>query len=380
MAVGFPLKTTYANGDVYSASDVNDITGTINLLGSSVAYTAGKNKIINGAMTIAQRGTSFTPTTNLTYTLDRWLTQLTAASKFSVAQSTTNAPNSNGYSMLVTSLSAYSVAAGDTFAISQRIEGYNWRQFAFGTSSALTITLSFLVRSSLTGTFSGSLTNSAEDRSYPFTYTISAANTWEQKSVTIAGDTSGSWLYDNAIGAKLFFNLGAGATYSGTAGAWTGSGKYAATGSVSLLGTNAATLQITNVQLEQGSTATAFQTATGSIQGELAACQRYYWRTTGTSAYQNHAVGFATNTTDAYFIIPAPSQMRVVPTSIDYTQQQAHLPGISNTVFTTLAISDCDQKNMTIFAYGATGLTAYRPYFLANNNNAAGYIGLSAEL
>jgi hypothetical protein len=378
MAVGLPLKTTYANGDVYSASDVNDTNGTINA--NATPYAAGKNKIINGAMTISQRGTSFTPTTNLTYTLDRWVAQLTAASKFSVAQSTTNAPNTNGYSMLVTSLSAYSVAAGDTFAISQRVEGFNWRQFAFGTADAKTITLSFLVRSSLTGTFSGSLTNSAEDRSYPFTYTISAANTWEQKSVTIAGDTSGSWLYDNQIGAKLFFNLGAGATYSGTAGAWTGSGKYAATGSVSLLGTNAATLQITNVQIEQGSTATPFQTATGTIQGELAACQRYYWRVTAMEAYSVFNDGYGASSTECYGTVQFPVVMRTSPTAIEYSTI-----GITDMVTTVAATSVVyalvTNATARIGALRSSGgLTAGKPYTILANNSTSAYIGWSAEL
>ena len=360
MAVGFPTKANWAAGDILTAAQMDDLAGTVNTLspvgqanGSTLVansanasglgwnqnFAAGKNVVINGAMTISQRGTTFTPTTNLTYTLDRWLAQLTAASKFSVAQSQTNSPNSNGYSMLVTSLSAYSVAAGDTFAISQRIEGYNWRQFAFGTADAKTITLSFLVRSSLTGTFSGSLTNSAEDRSYPFTYAINAANTWEQKSVTIVGDTSGSWLYDNQVGAKLFFNLGAGATYSGTAGAWTGSGKYAATGSVSLLGTNAATLQISNVQLEAGSVATAFQTATGTFQGELAACQRYLPAVSGLNVFS----GYAYSGTNAIFSIPFPVTARVAPTGITPTGVfRAYAANVSTTatpVFDTGGVS-----------------------------------------
>jgi hypothetical protein len=142
------------------------------------------------------------------------------------------------------------------------------------------------VRSSLTGTFGGSFMNSAFDRSYPFTYTISSANTWEQKSVTIAGDTSGTWLNTNGVGVRVFFSLGCGSTRLGTAGAWTGSSDiFSATGETSVVGTSGATFYITGVQLEAGSVATPFEHR--QYGQELALCQRYYEKSYNT----NVAVG-----------------------------------------------------------------------------------------
>lgn len=239
-------------------------------------FTGGfamRNRIINGDMRIDQRnaGASVTPADGA-YTLDRWNAGLTQASKFSVQRSTV-APVGFTNSLLVTSLSSYSVGAGDLFRVSQYIEGFNAADFAWGTASAATVTLSFLVRSSLTGTFSGSLMNSAANRAYPFTYTISAANTFETKTITIPGDTSGTWLTDSGIGIRVGFSLGAGSTFSGTAGAWASSTLTAATGAVSVVGTNGATFYVTGVDLQKGSTATSFDYRPYGT--ELALCERY---------------------------------------------------------------------------------------------------------
>ena len=176
--------------------------------------------------------------------------------------------------MGVTSLSAYSVSASDFFALNQYVEGYNVADLGFGGASAKTITISFWVNSAVTGTFTGALNNSAYDRSYPFTYTISSANTWEQKSVTIAGDTSGTWLTTNGVGLQCYWNLGTGTTYSKAAGSWGSGNVQNATGSVSVVGTNGATFYITGVQLEVGSSATSFDYRPYGT--ELALCQRYY--------------------------------------------------------------------------------------------------------
>jgi hypothetical protein len=235
-----------------------------------------KSRIINGAMVIDQRnsGASVTPTA-FVYTLDRWYADCTAASKFSVQRNAGSVTPPAGFTnyLGVTSLAATTPGASDFYTIGQVIEGFNTADLAFGSASAATITFSFWVRSSLTGTFGGVLNNSGGSRAYPFTYSISAANTWEQKTVTVAGDTSGTWLTNNGAGIEVKFSLGVGSTYAGTAGAWTGSNKFGATGQVNVVATNGATFYITGVQLEKGSTATSFDYRPYGT--ELALCQRY---------------------------------------------------------------------------------------------------------
>ena len=277
-----------------------------------------KNRIINGAMVIDQRnaGASVTPT-NGQFLVDRLFYGATQSSKVTAQQNAGAVTPPAGFINYqgITSSSAYSVLTGDVFYIGQVIEGLNCADFAWGTASAATVTLSFWVRSSLTGTFGGSLQNNAADRSYPFSYTISAANTWEQKTITIAGDTSGTWLKTNGKGIALNFGLGSGATYSGTAGAWAGSNYITATGATSVVGTNGATFYITGVQLEKGTQATAFDYR--DYGNELRMCQRYCmaWRIDGV-AQQYLAVGQAYNTTTAIFMVPLPVTPRVTPTGI----------------------------------------------------------------
>jgi hypothetical protein len=248
------------------------------LLDTQAQYTGFKNRLINSDMRIDQRnaGASVTPTSGQ-YTLDRWLSQLTQASKFTAQRNAGSVTPPVGFSnyLGVTSSSAYSVLTGDTFLVDQRIEGFNTADLAWGTASAATVTLSFWVRSSLTGTFGGALTNAAGNRSYPFGYTISSTNTWEQKTVTIAGDTSGTWVGStNGIGLIVRFGLGSGSTFTSTAGAWAAGNFVQPTGSVSVVGTNGATFYITGVQLEKGSTATSFDVRPYGT--ELALCQRYF--------------------------------------------------------------------------------------------------------
>ena len=236
-----------------------------------------KNRIINGAMQIDQRnaGASVTPTDGQ-YLVDRWKVRQTTASKFSAQQNAGSVTPPVGFTNYLgaTSLSAYSVGATDAFTLMQYIEGFNVADLGFGTANAKTVTLSFQVYSSLTGTFGGAVLNSPFNRSYPFTYSIPVANTWTTISVTIAGDTTGTWAKDNTTGLIVSFGLGVGSTYSGAAGAWGGSGYYSATGATSVVGTNGATFYITGVQLEKGSTATSFDYRPYGT--ELALCQRYY--------------------------------------------------------------------------------------------------------
>jgi hypothetical protein len=286
-----------------------DVDSPLNGLAYPDASSIGfRNRIINGDMRIDQRnaGASVTPSTLFnTYTLDRWNAEYSVGSKFSVQQTTTS-PAGFANSLKITSTDATSLGSLDYYVLDQFIEGYNIADLAWGTASAKSITLSFQVYSSLTGTFGGSITNSAANRSYPFTYTISSANTWTSISVTIAGDTSGTWLTTTGIGMRVHFGLGVGTTYSGTAGAWAGSYYFSATGATSVVGTNGATFYITGVQLEAGSVATPFERR--PFGTELALCQRYAWRcsqffgsTTSGSNVSNPLVTY-------------PVQMRAAPT------------------------------------------------------------------
>ena len=279
----------------------------------SAANTFGyKNRIINGAMVIDQRnaGASVTAGASETNTLDRWAYYNSQASKMTVQQNAGSVTPPAGFSnyLGVTSSSAYTLLTGDFFVIRQHIEGFNTADLSWGTASAATVTLSFWVRSSLTGTFGGALGNGAFNRSYPFTYTISSANTWEQKTITVAGDTSGTWVgATNGLGMRVIFGLGVGATYSGTSGAWTGSGLFSATGATSVVGTSGATFYITGVQLEKGSASTSFDFRPHGT--ELRLCQRYYYRTTSLP------LGYMINVADLYAgLVKFPVTMRTTPT------------------------------------------------------------------
>ena len=275
------VLSTPASGTMTNVTSVPaaQLTGTVAVAnggtGGASNFTGFKNRIINGAMVIDQRyaGASLTNASATTeYHVDRWNIFGSAASKFSIQQQTSVVPAGFTNAEIVTSLSSYSVTAGQIFEIKQHIEGLNVADLGWGSASALSVTLSFWVRSSLTGTFGGALNNSAGNRSYPFSYTINAANTWEQKTVTITGDTSGTWLTSNGVGVSVRFGLGTGSTYLGTAGAWSGSTFVNATGATSVVGTNGATFYLTGVQLEVGSTATSFEYRPYGT--ELALCQR----------------------------------------------------------------------------------------------------------
>ncbi len=247
------------------------------MMDSVAQYYTFKNRIINGAMVIDQRnaGASITPT-NGQFSVDRWVTYNTQASKYTSQQNAGSVTPPAGFTnyLGVTSSSAYSVLTSDYFGIVQIIEGYNIADLAWGTASASTVTFSFWVRSSLTGTFGGALRNYAGTRAYPFSYTISSANTWEQKIITVVGETTGSWPTNNTAGLVVWLSLGAGATYSGTAGAWTSSNIVQPSGSTSVVGTNGATFYVTGVQLEKGVTATSFDYRPYTT--ELQLCQRYF--------------------------------------------------------------------------------------------------------
>jgi hypothetical protein len=272
-----------------------------------------KNRIINGAMVIDQRNAGASITANDdTFAVDRFKTAASQSSKLTAQQNAGSVTPPVGFSKYLgyTSSSAYSITSSDYFTIQQGIEGFNMADLNWGTANAKTITLSFWVRSSLTGTFGGSLRNASADRSYPFTYTINAANTWEYETITIAGDTSGTWGATNGGGIYLGIGLGVGSTLSGTAGAWAGSNFRSATGATSVVGTNGATFYITGVQLEVGTQATSFEYR--QYGTELALCQRYCWKYGGVATqYLNGPGLYSDGNTIIFGSIPNPVPMRI---------------------------------------------------------------------
>jgi hypothetical protein len=301
------------------------------LLDTQAQYTGFKSRIINGAMVIDQRNAGASITFNDgVFPVDRWTTVATQSSKGTIQQNAGAVTPPAGFTNYLgfTSSSAYSVLTGDAFAIQQRIEGLNVSDLAWGSANAQTVNVSFWVYSSLTGTFGGVVSNSAQNRSYPFTYTITAANTWELETVTIPGDTSGTWLTTNGIGARINLGLGAGATYSGTAGAWSGSTLFSATGAVSVVGTNGATFYVTGAQFEKGSTATSFDYRPYGT--ELALCQRYYQQVGGNTGDLN-SITLRSYTTSGSYVgnqYQFPVQMRTPPTM---------------TISGTFAVTNCGQ-------------------------------------
>jgi len=271
------LKVTTLQDGASATANLTFDTSANTTAGGTVAMASSfkRNRIINGNMLIDQRyGGAATGTSINGYTVDRWFVAQSVAGKLDAQQSAAVYPVGFTKSLSVTSQSAYTVGAADVFAIQQPIEGMNVADLAWGTANAKTVTMSFQVYSSLTGTFSGSVRNSATDRYYIFTYTIASANTWTPVSITIAGDTTGTWLTTNGVGIYLTFGLGIGSTYSATAGAWGTGNKFSATGSTSVVGTSGATFYLTGVQLEVGTKATPYEMQIYSDQ--LAQCQRYY--------------------------------------------------------------------------------------------------------
>ena len=356
---------------------------------NSASSMGFKNRLINSAMVIDQRnaGASVTNVSGAIYTVDRFYALGSQASKFTAQQNAGNLTGSNlptGFINYLgaTSSSAYSLLAGDYFTLGQAIEGLNVADLEWGTARAATITLSFWVRSSLTGTFGGNLRNNAGDRNYPFTYTISSANTWEQKSIIVAGDTSGTWLKTNAIGINVGFGLGVGSTFSGTAGAWSGNNYLGATGATSVVGTNNATFYITGVQLEKGSTATSFDYRPYGT--ELALCQRYAFKRLADGSVNNYApfgIGRYYTTTAVQLYVPFPVTMRTSPSSITvggtiFVNDSGF--GGADLTSPVLNESSCDGATIT----GGTtsvGVAGNATTFYASNTSVASIL-FSAEL
>ena len=350
------------------------------LLSTDAQYTGFKNRLINGDMQIDQRNNGAAVTAPAGYFLDRWRTTNTNPTRWNVQQNAGSVTPPVGFVNYLgaTSAGSYSVVSGDTFNFTQRIEGLNTSDLSFGTANASTVTVSFWVRSSLTGTFAGSLQNSAQNRSYVFTFVINAANTWEYKTITIAGDTTGTWLTTNGIGLQLNFNLGNGSTFATTAGAWQSGEFYGVSGGVNLVGTSGATFYITGVQLEKGSVATSFDVL--DYGTELAMCQRYCVVYGGSGIYETYGYGNAVSTGTVQTLMALPVSMRTTP-SISVSGSIQISDGANGFVIFVLSVGTVQSNSQQIVLNAtSSGLTQFRTYRLENNNNTTSRIFFLAEL
>jgi hypothetical protein len=360
-------------------------SGSVNFNTDIVPTSSFKrNRIINGNMVIDQRnaGAAITANTGAYFTVDRWALSGTQASKFTAQQNAGSVTTPVGFPnyLGMTVASAVTVGSSDIFSLYQPIEGYNFADLGFGTYNAKTVTLSFVVYSSLTGTFGGVLKNYAGTRTYAFTYSISSANTWTTVSVTIPGDTSGTWVGSSSAGvAFVQFGLGVGSTYSGTAGSWASANYSSATGAVSVVGTAGATWYVTGVQLEVGAKATPYEYQTYSEQ--LAQCQRYYVQWTGNSSATGYA--FISNAvvqgSGLFFtVISLPVSMRSTPS----ISTNGTITGSPNAGTLSTITNIYTQQGSTLGVYGTISVTGTQGYaFVFYTYNAStSYFALSSEI
>ena len=362
-------------------------TGSVENYMSSQGTSFGiRNKIINGAMMIDQRnaGANLTPTLSNQFSCDRWKTSISPGGVFSMQQdSSANTVAGFTSSLKMTSLTATTLSATQFELFGQPIEGYAIADLAWGTANAKAVTLSFWVRSSLTGTFGGALLNDDQNYNYAFSYTIVAANTWEYKTITIAGPTGGTWKTDNNTGIKLFWALGCGSTYSVTPGSWGTATALSATGAVNLTGTAGATFYITGVQLEKGSQATPFEYR--QYTTELQLCQRYLVSYKADSSYAKFALGMTTTTAQGTCIQHFPVSMRTVPSlTVSSTASQYGIYYVAGGDGTCSSVPTLNPNSSTLVGtsawYLGSGLTTGQAILMQSNNNTSAYVNWSAEL
>lgn len=290
------------------------ITGDLTIASLNSGQIAGfRNKVINGAMEVDQRalGSAVANTTASTYLCDRFFSIGSVAGKFTAGRSTGTVPPNFIAKLGAVSSSAYTVAATDKFLLGHIVEGSNMIDFAWGSAQAKTVTLSFYAYSSLTGTFAGSIRDSVASISYPFTYTIPTANTWQYVSITVPGPSTGTWTTNNTASAYISWDLGTGSTFQGTAGTWNTGSFTSVAGANSIVSTLSATFNITGVQIEIGSQATPFEHRLSTA--ELALCQRYFYAQPPTNPIYSGYAGAAS--IGKYVSAMVPVTMRTTPTA-----------------------------------------------------------------
>lgn len=343
--------------------------GTVNaqglfVNGVSVSALGGSvNRIINGEMLIDQRnsGGSIAVGGSNTNLVDRFAGLRSGGSATLTAQQVDSpsptAAMTHKKSLKFTVGTGAAPGSGDASYFLQRIEGLNVADLQWGTAQAKSVTLSFWVYASVTGTYAVSLINSASNRSYISTYTINAANTWEQKTITVPGDTSGTWLADNGIGIAVVWGLGSGSSFQSTSGSWLASGAHDTSGTTKIISTAAATFHITGVQLEAGSTATSF--ARRPIGQEQSLCERYY--EVGTQPYYWFSALQSSGGTAGYGSVQFRTRKRAAP-SMGVSGWQ-YLSAGTPTSYTPSGIS----QNVDRFTFQCTSATNYSGEFGAGS-------------
>ena len=317
---------------VSTLSSMKRTSGSTSGFQTSSSPPGFRNLIINGDMAVAQRGASFAAIADGAFSLDRWKWgNVTSTGVATVTQDTdvptiVEAGADFKYSLKIDVTTAdASVAAGDLILLTQMIEGWNLAPLGFGAANALPFTLSFWVKSPKTGDHTVAIANYANNRNYPATYSVSSANTWEKKTLTIPGDTSGTWYRTNGRGAQIRWTLLAGTTWNGTDDAWQGSNKLAVAGQVNVFDNTANNFYITGVQVEFGSSATDFEFVPWDYQ--LRRCQRYYWKTFAYATAPGNNVGFlgslrgrgiCVDADEPWVDVRFPVAMRTTPTVTSY--------------------------------------------------------------
>jgi hypothetical protein len=319
-----------------------------------------KNRIINGDMRIDQRNSGAIVTGN-GYPVDRFQTGSSGAQTWTMQRSTT-VPTGFTNSVAVTIGTGSSPGASDRLTLSQSIEGYNSADFSFGSTSAQNVTMSFWVRSSLTGAFGVAFRNSATNRSYVASYSVLVANTWEYKSVTIPGDTSGTWAVDNTAGIYVNFDLGCGTTFSTAAGSWQAGNFFGLTGGVKLNATSGATFFLTGVQLEKGPTATAFDYLDYGCS--LIQCQRYYQKYSADGGTNGLGLAVMWTTTAAYTSITFHTKMRTNPTGSSSTSNALTCLVVGTAKQATTVVFDARTTDTAEIYIITSGLTVGQAGFM----------------
>jgi hypothetical protein len=352
-----------------------------------VALVTGRNLLINGEMKVAQRGTSIASVQATAYTLDQWIyfNQGTGAGIVTASQSST-VPNTTFASSLkidVTTVDS-SIAAGDHYAIAHRVEGLRCSRLGFGGANAQSVALSFWIRVDSTdlsfpATFTGALQNSASNRAYPFTYSVTASATWQKIVVTLSGDTSGTWLQTSGVGLRLFLSLACGSTYQGTANAWAASDVRGTSAQVNFMNHANNDLYLTGVQLEAGTVATPFEFR--DYAEDLQLCRRYLWRRTRNATNDQLWDGRGLATTNAVFTVNYPVEMRVAASLTVSNVADFVVRVVAGNIDTTNLSSFAERTDgMGLLSTTAASMVDNGAHALAFDGTSGGWLQFSAEM